>query len=205
LHFSYPLFIRLLYLLFKAYSISFQQQRGWSPGIGSLPFLSLLIGILLGCLIIIILTKTGFARKFRQHNGLVIPEERLPPMIIGAFTLPVGLFWFGWISSPHITWVLQVVAGIPIGTGIILIFLQGLNYIIDVYEWHANSAIAASTLVRALAAAGFPLFAGAMFENLGVAWAISLLGFLSVMLIPVPILFFKYGKRIRALSRFSPK
>jgi len=74
--------------------------------------------------------------------------------------------------------------------GIIQIFLQGLNYIIDVYKCHANSAIAASTLVRVLATARFPLFVGAMFENLGVAWAINLLGFLSVILIPVPILFF---------------
>jgi DHA1 family multidrug resistance protein-like MFS transporter len=195
----------LLYLFFEAYPISFQQERHWAPGIGSLPFLALLVGILIGCLIVIILTKTRFVREFEKHNGRVPPEERLPPMIIGAFILPIGLFWFGWTSSPHISWVPQVLAGVPIGTGILLIFLQGLNYIIDVYKWHANSAIAASTFVRALAAAGFPMFASAMFKKLGVDWAISLLGFLAVILIPVPIAFFRYGERVRGLSRFSPK
>ena len=46
------------------------------------------------------------------------------PMIIGAFLLPIGLFWFAWTSNPHITWVPQVIAGIPIGAGILMIFLQ---------------------------------------------------------------------------------
>lgn len=45
-------------------------------------------------------------------------------MIVGAFMLPIGLFWFAWTSSPHITWVPQVLAGIPIGAGILMIFLQ---------------------------------------------------------------------------------
>jgi MFS transporter, DHA1 family, multidrug resistance protein len=148
-------------------------------------------------------TKTRFARKMKKH-GRVIPEERLPPMILGSVLLPIGLFWFAWTSSPHITWVPQVIAGIPIGWGILMIFLQGLNYIIDVYMWHANSAIAANTLIRSLAGAGFPLFATAMYHTLGVNWATSLLGFLCVAMIPAPILFYIYGAKIRKMSKFSP-
>ena len=117
------------------------------------------------CITISIVTKTRFARKLEKH-GRVIPEERLPPMIMGAFLLPIGLFWFAWTSSPHITWVPQVISGIFIGWGILMIFLQGLNYIIDVYMRHANSAIAANTLLRSLAGAGFPLFATAMYHTL---------------------------------------
>lgn len=41
----------------------------------------------------------------------------------------------------------------------------GLNYIIDVYQMNANSAIAANTMVRSLAGAGFPLFAVAMYHT----------------------------------------
>lgn len=81
---------------------------------------------------------------------------------------------------------------------------RGLSYIIDVYLMHANSAIAGNTLVRSFAGAGFPLFATAMYHNLGVAWATSLLGFLTVAFLPVPILFFVYGKKIRKMSRYSP-
>jgi hypothetical protein len=85
-----------------------------------------------------------------------------------------------------------------------MIFIQGLTYIVDVYMMHANSAIAANTFFRSLAGAGFPLFASAMFHNLGVPWATSLLGFLCIALIPVPICFFIWGKQLRALSKFSP-
>ena len=125
-------------------------------------------------------------------------------MILGSFILPIGLFWFAWTSSPNITWVPQTLAGIPIGWGILMIFLQGLNYIIDVYMWHANSAIAANTFLRSLAGGGFPLFATAMYHTLGVAWATSLLGFLCIAMIPAPICFFIYGAKIRKMSKFSP-
>ncbi|KUJ13317.1 MFS general substrate transporter [Mollisia scopiformis] len=193
----------ILYLFFEAYPISFQEQRGWNQGVGALPFLGIMIGVLFGAITISIVTKTRFARKLKKH-GRVIPEERLPPMILGAVLLPIGLFWFAWTSSPHITWVPQVLAGIPIGWGILMVFLQGLNYIIDVYMWNANSAIAANTFLRSFAGGGFPLFATAMYHNLGVAWATSLLGFLCIAMIPAPIAFYFYGAKIRAMSKFSP-
>ena len=125
-------------------------------------------------------------------------------MILGGGILPAGLFWFAWTSSPHINWAPQVVAGIPIGMGIYMIFLQGLNYIIDVYLMYANSAIAANTLLRSMAGAGFPLFATAMYHTLGVDWATSVLAFICVALFPVPIIFFMYGEKIRGMSKFSP-
>jgi hypothetical protein len=89
--------------------------------------------------------------------------------------------------------------------GILVIFMQGLNYIIDVYMMFANSAIAANTLVRSTLGGAFPLFATQMYTNLGVEWASSVLGFISVAMIPIPFLFFFYGAKIRAMSKFSPK
>jgi DHA1 family multidrug resistance protein-like MFS transporter len=86
----------------------------------------------------------------------------------------------------------------------LITFWQGINYIIDCYGFYANSAIAVNTFIRSIAGAGFPLFAPAMYHNVGVAWATSLLGFLCVAFAPVPILFYIYGVRIRAKSRFTP-
>lgn len=194
----------ILYLFFEAYPIAFQESRGWNLGVGALPFISILIGVVIGASTIVYNSNTRFKRKLEANGGRPVPEERLVPMIFGAALLPVGLFWFAWTSSPHISWVPQVLAGIPIGAGVLMIFLQSLSYIIDVYLMHANSAIAANTLVRSLAGGGFPLFATAMYHTLGVDWATSLLGFLTVAFFPVPILFFLYGKRIREMSRYSP-
>lgn len=85
-----------------------------------------------------------------------------------------------------------------------MIFLQGLNYIIDVDMWYANSAIAVNTFLRSFAGGGFPLFAQYMFNGLGVAWATSVLAFACLVMIPASILFFLYGARVRKMSRFSP-
>lgn len=45
--------------------------------------------------------------------------------------------------------------------------------------------------------AAFPVFAGAMFANLGLDWGCSLLGFLSVAFIPIPIALYFFGRKIR--------
>ncbi|KAL2048870.1 hypothetical protein ABVK25_010876 [Lepraria finkii] len=138
-----------------------------------------------------------------QMDGEV-PEERLVPMMLGSVLLPIGMFWFGWTSNPDITWVPQVISSIFLGCGIILVFLQGLNYLIDVYKMNANSAISINAMFRGVLAAGFPMFAPYMFDNLGVPWAMSLLGFLCTAMVPVPFLFYIYGAKIRKWSKYSP-
>lgn len=125
-------------------------------------------------------------------------------MILGGFLLPPGLFWWAWSSKVSSPWP-QIVAGVPMGTGILLILVNGLNYIVDVYKVNANSAIAANTAVRALFGAVFPLFAESMYRRLGVPWATSLLGFLTLGMLPVPVLFWWYGAKVRKWSRFIPE
>ena len=185
----------ILYLSFEAYSFAFQESRGWNAGLGALLFIGIIIVVMLSVVIIVYNLNTRFKHKPEANDGRPVPKERLIPMIIGATMLPIGLFWFAWTSDPNISWVPQLFAGVPTGAGVQLILLQGLSYIIDVYLMHANSAIAANTLLRSLASGGFPLFATAMYHTLGVAWATSLLGFLTVAFFPVPILFTSTGKR----------
>lgn len=51
--------------------------------------------------------------------------------------------------------------------------------------------------------AAFPLFGNQMYEKLGYQWATSLLAFLTVAMMPFPYIFFRYGKKIRAKSRYA--
>ena len=83
-----------------------------------------------------------------------------------------------------------------------MVFLPGQVYLMDIYKANANSALAGNAFVRALAGCAFPLFAGPMYRNLGVAWATSVIGFICVALTPFPILFYLYGKKIRSWSRY---
>lgn len=68
----------------------------------------------------------------------------------------------------------------------------------------AASAIAANTFLRSIAGAVFPLFSMYMFKALGVNWAGTLLGFVALALVPIPVIFWKYGAKIRARSKFAP-
>ncbi|KAF2125197.1 MFS general substrate transporter [Dothidotthia symphoricarpi CBS 119687] len=193
----------ILYLLFEAFPVSFHQERGWSLGVAQLPFAAFLVGLVMGAGVMAYSAATNFTRSYNKH-GKAIPEERLPPMIVGAVALPIGLFWFAWTSNPHISWVPQVLSISLIGLGCMVPFWQGLSYLIDCYGFYSNSAIAINTFVRSLAGAFFPLFTHAMYRNLGVAWASSLLGFLCVAFLPVPVLFYIYGAKIRAKSKWAP-
>lgn len=193
----------VLYLLFVAYPFSFRNERGWSLGVSSLPFAAFIVGITVGAATMAYSTRTNFTRAFKKY-GKVIPEERLPPVIINAIALPIGLFWFAWTSDPDITWVPQVIASGVLGMSMLVTFWQCINYVIDCYGFYSNSAISVNTFIRSIAGAVFPLFAWDMYEKLGVNWATSLLGFICAAFVPVPVLFYYYGARIRAKSRFNP-
>lgn len=91
------------------------------------------------------------------------------------------------------------------GFGFFTIFQSALNYLIDTFTSCAASAVAAQTFVRAIFAALFPLFVTPMFQGLGIEWGSSVLGFVAAVLIPIPFLFYVYGKRIRMKGKFTTK
>ncbi|EPY52252.1 polyamine transporter 1 [Schizosaccharomyces cryophilus OY26] len=129
----------ILYLLLEAYLIIFSKKRQLSMGVAELPYIGLLKAISGGS---------------------------SPPLIIGAFIFPAGIFWMAWSGNyPHVHWIVPSLSGLLTGAGILLNFL---NYLIDAYLFRAASAMAANTMMRSSVAAGFPLFAIQMFHNLGV-------------------------------------
>ncbi|OAL70804.1 MFS multidrug transporter [Trichophyton violaceum] len=195
----------LLYLFLTAYPIVFQQIHGFNKGVGGLPYFGMIIGQLIGGASII-LSQPWYIRKLEANGGVTVPEWRLPHVMAGGVSFSVGLFWFGWTGyKADIHWMVPTASGVFTGFGLLVIFLQSLNYIIDAYLLFAASAIAANTLLRSLAGAVFPLFASYMFKGLGINWAGTLLGCFSAVLCPIPVVFYFYGHRIRAKSKFGPK
>ena len=51
--------------------------------------------------------------------------------------------------------------------------------------------------------AAFPLFTTPMYRNLGVHWASAVPGFLALLCLPFPFLFYKYGASIRARCKYT--
>jgi DHA1 family multidrug resistance protein-like MFS transporter len=194
----------LLYLFLTAYPIVFQQIHGMSGGVGGLPYFGMIIGMI-SAGIYIVLTQPSYNRKLAANNGVPVPEWRVPPIIIGGLSFAGGLFWFGWSGyRKDIHWIVPTLSGLLTGFGLLSIFLQALNYLVDAYLMFAASAIAGNTFLRSLAGAGFPLFSQYMFKALGVNWAGTLLGCVALCLVPIPVCFYIYGERIRRKSAFAP-
>lgn len=107
----------ILYLIFFAYPFSFQRDRQMEVGIASLPFIAIFIGVLIACGTLAWETKAVFTPKLVKAKK-VIPEERLPPMMVGGVVLVVGLFWFAWTSQPSINPWPQIISGVLIGCGV---------------------------------------------------------------------------------------
>lgn len=141
----------------------------------ALPFLSMLVGILACCVFVAWYSNYYYLPRLRAR-GKVLPEDRLRPIMIGSVLMPTGLLWLAWTS--HTSWVAQVISISLVGAGIMLIFTNGIAFIIDIYLTASASALAANTRVRSAAAAGLPLAAPRMYEVLGTAWATTLLAFL---------------------------
>ena len=96
-----------------------------------------------------------------------------------------------------------------------------MMYLIDAYgPQYGASATSANGFARYIFSAAFPLFAVqskssppsrcfalshtvVVYDNLGIAWATSLLGFLSVALLPIPWILFIWGAKIRQKSAYT--
>ena len=81
-----------LYGLFGAFPIVYQQTRGWTPGIGGLPFLGVMVGMILAIMYNIWDNKR-YVKVHDKHDGFAPPESRMPPTLVGTVAIPIGLIW----------------------------------------------------------------------------------------------------------------
>jgi multidrug resistance protein len=146
-----------LYMMFAAFPIVYQQNRGWSEGIGGLAFIGVAVGMMFA-IAYTIPDNRRYNRVAEENGGNAPPEARLPPSMIGSVFLPIGLFWFAWTNYPSIHWSVSIIGTAPFGFGMVLVFLSIMNYLIDAYTIYAASVLAANSVLRSLFGAVFPLF-----------------------------------------------
>jgi len=194
----------LLYLFLTAYPFVFQGVHHMTAGVAGLTFFGMIAGQIIAG-ITVLLQQPWYQRKLAANNGIPVPEWRLPSVIAGGVAFAGGLFWFGWSGyRSDIHWIVPTLSGLLTGFGLASIFLQSLNYLVDAYLMFAASAIAGNTFLRSLAGASFPLFSRYMFDGMGIEWASTLLGCVAAALVPIPIIFYLYGHKIRAKSSVAP-
>ncbi len=189
-----------LYLLFTTIPVVFEETYGWSVGITGLVYICLGLGNMSGWAVITATSDRGVVRRTKANNGVFEPEMRLPLSIYFSFCLPPTFFWYGWSTYYRTHWIVPIIGLFPFSFGIIGLFLPMTTYLVDCYPMYAASAIAANTVLRSLAGMLLPLAGPAMYESLGLGWGNSLLGFICVLMIPVPLLLNKYGAKLRKMG-----
>ncbi|KAK4101221.1 MFS general substrate transporter [Parathielavia hyrcaniae] len=192
----------ILYMQLGSIPIIFGEIRGWSHFVATLPFLCLLIGAVLGAAANVY-NQVLYNKVYRAAGNRAVPERRLPPMMVGSVLFAGGQFLTGWTAGPHIHWFVPCLGLVMLGLGFFTIFQAALNYLVDTFTKYAASAVAANTFLRSCFACAFPLVVGPMYRNLGVGPGSSIPAGFAVLLIPVPFVFFVYGKGIRARSKWS--
>lgn len=184
------------YLMIAGLHEVFFMTRGWTGTVATLPNISLSVGVTFGLAINIAYGRV-YGKKVVANKGQPLPEERLPPLMYCAWTMPFGIFVFAWTSWSSVHWIVPCIGIVFAGCGFVNIFQGCLNYLVDTNRTYAASAIAANTILRSLFAAIFPLFTSQLFENLGVHWGGSLIGFIALAMIPIPFVFYRYGAEFR--------
>jgi MFS family permease len=215
-----------MYMEFAAFPIVFEENLKWPQSTSGLSFTGMMIGQILGCAYSIL--DDGRYKKVadRTAYGRPPPEARLIPAMVGAVTLPVGLFWFAWTNFPRIHWIVCEIGTVLFGFSHVSIFLSVVNYLVDGYTLYAASALAGNAVIRALFGAALyvshlcgpnftdskvkltqflhsPLFTTPMYQNLGIHWASSISAFLALACLPFPWIFYKYGPAIRRHCQYA--
>ncbi|KAM0235233.1 hypothetical protein ACHAPO_006030 [Fusarium lateritium] len=193
----------ILYMQLGAIPIIFREIRGWGTLVSSLPFICILLGAIIGCSANVY-NQLLYNKAYHAAGNRAVPEKRLPPMMIGSVIFSGGQFIIAWTGgNTNIHWIVPCIGLVLLGTGFFTIFQAALNYLVDTFTMYAASAIAANTFLRSMFAAAFPLVVGPLYHNLGVGPGSSITGGFAALLIPVPFIFYTYGKRIRARSKWS--
>ncbi|KAK8050299.1 Major facilitator superfamily transporter [Apiospora phragmitis] len=191
----------VLYMCFAAYPIVFSQHRGWGPGVSGLAFVGIGAGTMMTICAEPWLRKIINSHPEDPETGKVPPEATARVMILGAILTPIGQLVFSWTCLPvTIHWAIPIAFGIPFGAGNTLSFIYGSNYLAGAYGVYAASALAGNAVTRSVFGGTLPLAAPSMYKALTPQWAGTLMGLLEVAMIPIPIIFYKYGERIRAKS-----
>lgn len=194
----------VLFGFLTGYDFIYGQTYGFSQGSVGLAFIPMNLGFLVAFAIIphvYLKYKKTLQLAAMTEKGHPEPEQRLWYAMYGAPWLPISLFWMGWTSFPSVSYWSSLVSSVAFGFAVQGIFISSYQYLIDTYEEYAASALVSATFFRYLASGVMVIVTLPMYKNLGVHWALTLLGCISLVMTPVPYVFYRYGHIFRAHSK----
>ena len=170
----------------------------------SLSFIPILLGLLLNVLPRVYDQK--LSTRHRKQKIPLRPETKINSLVTSCPALAVGLWLFAWTVPPHVPhihWIVSMIGLVLVGYATNDLSYILFGYLTDSYGPYAASACAALSLSRTLMAAIFPLFTYTMYTGLGGNVATSIFAAIATTFCITPVVFIRYGRKLRSMSRFA--
>lgn len=196
----------LLYIILSVFPTLWTSPSHYneSVGIGGLNYLSLGIGFIVGVQICAPVMDKLYHVLKNQNGGVGKPEFRIPLLALGSLIIPGGILLYGWTAKSTVFWLIPNIGMALFTMGSIMGFQAIQAYLIDTYTSYVASALAAIVVLRSFAGFGFPLFAPYLFQKLDYGWGSTLFAFLAIAMgLPVPILLWMFGEKLRKVSQYA--
>ncbi len=209
----------VIYLLFTTFNGVFRGQYGFSASTSGLVYLGLGIALVLGVVIFGNLNPQIQAARMKADGvDKPKPEYRLLLMIWLSPCVALGLFIYGWTAYYKVHWIVPIIGTFFIGLGAYFVLVSSISCCYSAYQTRSNfhqmptqlylielfgskgapSALSAMNVLRYMGGTFLPLAGPRLYRALGYGWGNSLLGFLALFFALPPVLFYKYGERLRA-------
>jgi len=193
----------ILYDWFESFPVVFGATGyGFTPVQEGLVYLFIGVGVVLSVLLYVIWLMKVF--EPRAAKGDIKPELFVQINYVAVFCLPICLFFFAWTAN-RTPWYVPGIASMFFGPAAFGVFMSGMNYLTLSFPTVVMPIFAINAVSRGVFAAFGPLYAQPAESALGVDWWSSLLGFVSLIMIPLPFLLSKYGKTLRRRSQYAPE
>jgi multidrug resistance protein len=197
----------VLFTFLDGYTYIFTDVYHLSQGLTNVVFAGICVGMVLASALVAPLysrTRKEMAEAEATPGKVFEPESRLWfAMLGGSPAIPISLLWMGWTDYSSISVWSPIVASVLFGYGVITIFISSYMYLIEVYQSSAASALAFVTFMRYLCAGGMTVVGIPFYRNMGTHWTLTILGCISLLMVPIPYVFYKYGRRIRGHSTYA--
>jgi MFS transporter, DHA1 family, multidrug resistance protein len=201
----------LMYTFVVASPWIFQHYYGFGIVSQSLSFLGLMVGTACAPFPLVLIDTCIYQprlKRFRveasEADDRFPPEHRLYPSMIASFAIPTCLLIFAWTAHVRIYYIVPIVFQGLSFTATVMVYSSMNLFMVDAYgPLYGASAAGAAMLSRYGLSGGFPLFSLKFYRALGVGWATTLLATCTVVMAPLPWVFWRHGAWLRGRTKYE--
>ncbi|KAI9666744.1 MAG: hypothetical protein M1831_001519 [Alyxoria varia] len=196
----------ILFSWFIVVPAALNMAYGFTIRQAGLAFISAIGGVLLAAMSTVAIDQVThrMAHRRSMRTGIVHIEYRLIPAILGQVFLVASLFWVGWTAAPEFHFTVPIVGTAFYVWGSAMTLIGTISYVFDAFTPPGIlSALTTIACSRIFCAGIVPLFILDSIMNITGGWTFSIFGFIGVAFLPIPVVLYFFGDKLRRASRFS--